>query len=760
MVETQLAPPPIPGLPPIKVAPPAPRRTITLSLSKTVVVVDESFTISGYVKEDDKPVPRALVTISIDGVSYVKYTDSSGKYEVSAKAPKEGTLIVKVTSDGASVAQAIRVNPPPTRPPSRAITLDISKTEMTLGDTFKISGYVSEDGKALANMPVAISIDGISLIKYTDSSGRYEANVTATKIGRLTVKVVSGPATASRSITVKSAPSPAPPPPPPPPTPAPPITKPPQEVPRPQLFKRTITISLSPSRVGWGYTFTVVGAVREETRYIPNAEVTITTDTKPPLSYTTRTDSKGEYRAVISSALPLPDLKPGERFWVVTVTAKSGDASASAKLTIEPSDLGPPSVKGPEVPVKKGVVIESITHPSGDVKGFYVEMPWQVTAHIISTVDRPVIAYMYESGPESRIYLVTKGGASVPVYRGGYVSIDISPNTPCTKKSSLDSYRAVKFPQYGTYTIRIITGRRIDGKIEEHDYRTFRVNVRPNVGRFIITRVNHPTKAEVNKPVKWSITGKIINDEISYPEVVYHYVEGPAPSIVLEYHKGKIDLYKGISRGSKDTVIRYPRVIPKDTTIDTSYEVLKDIVASVYFDEVRFPVAGTYKIRIITGCYEPRPHLEFSAHDSREVTVVVSEVPLPPTEVTIPSETEITILQRKKEGISRDISSAKNELSSILKEIPILEGKKLMYENSIESLKSDVKRLEDMLSSLRSRLESIKRGGLKVTRDDLQSQIDKYRNLVQQLESVVSGLRLERDSLKSRISAITKGLVG
>ncbi|MEM2234046.1 MAG: hypothetical protein QXP81_10970, partial [Nitrososphaerota archaeon] len=725
----------LPGVPPTKIVPEAVTSKVQQSVTPTAQKVQQSTTPTAQKVQQST-------------------TSTSQKIDESLKK-----LI--------SLPEAVGVTPP-----KRTITMSLSKTTMTVGDVFTVSGYVREDGRAVPGASVVIEVDGLRYTRTTDSSGRYEANIAAPKEGTLTVRAVSGVASTSQAIRVNPRPAPAAPPEAPKAPTLPLMPKLPTVYPTPQVGKRTITISLSPTRVGWGYTFTVSGYVREDGKGVPNAQVTITTDTTPPLSYTRTTDSSGKYEAVISSALSLPALKPGETAWTVTVTARSGDASASAKLTIEPSDIGPPGYKKEAPPAGAPVVLEKVSHPSGDVQ-VDREYPFEAVAHIVGKVDYPVIGYKYVSGPAPYVHLVGKGGQTVAVAKGGTVAWEITPNTVCTRKSTSDSVRGVKFYESGTYTVKVIAGRRVPGvyggaygagvEVQEYSSRTFTVNAKSFLGKFTIREASHPSSATAGKPVPWHVVGQASGGFVDIPGLMYQYIDGPAAQIQLTNPDKRTSAY--LKKGEMQILAYVGGRLQEGGTIDSrrrdhmGYELT----------HVIFPEPGTDRVAVHAGVVKSYFYSakEFVTHDRREYTVKVAPAAPAPPEVAppkppevppappVPGKEEQFALQSSKEKIRSELASARRELDDLMREISSLRGDQSRYGDLISRVQGELSRLEAEAASLKSQLESMRSGGgLGLTREFLQQQIDYYRRLVQSLEGEVSSLRAERDSLRSQLESL------
>ncbi len=122
-----------------------------------------------------------------------------------------------------------------------------------------------------------------------------------------------------------------------------------------------------------------------------------------------------------------------------------------------------------------------------------------------------------------------------------------------------------------------------------HDVAEVSVTV-VTAGKFMIDSYTHPTEAMTNIEYPLVITGKVVDGSVINPIIVYlHAPDSPAEKLILVKTDGtEIELGRGQS-----AYVQFKGTYGKDTKLDTSKE----------WRGVKFPSAGSYKIRIETGVY-------------------------------------------------------------------------------------------------------------------------------------------------------------
>lgn len=119
------------------------------------------------------------------------------------------------------------------------------------------------------------------------------------------------------------------------------------------------------------------------------------------------------------------------------------------------------------------------------------------------------------------------------------------------------------------------------------DKREYSVNAAAPAGKVVITDASHPTSVNANKEFAWYVVGHVENAQVTNPGVAYAYYDGPAANVVLVKTDGsEVTLPKGYA-----DIIYYKATKDPCTNIDS-----RNI-----FRGAKFPVAGTYKILLLSG---------------------------------------------------------------------------------------------------------------------------------------------------------------
>jgi len=105
------------------------------------------------------------------------------------------------------------------------------------------------------------------------------------------------------------------------------------------------------------------------------------------------------------------------------------------------------------------------------------EFAWYAVGHVDGdSVVNPGVAYYYEDGPASSIYLVKRDGSKIELPKGKAYSMYYEGEMPpCRNIDSRDLVRGAIFPTVGTYGVWLVSGRWEEGEFYYHDKREYKV---------------------------------------------------------------------------------------------------------------------------------------------------------------------------------------------------------------------------------------------------------------------------------------------
>jgi len=182
--------------------------------------VGQSFTVSGYVREDGQGIYGVTVRILVDG-SFVTSTttNASGYYSRSIYISEIGyhTLTAEAPTLGISASRGITITYTPV---ASSISVN-APSGANINVSFTISGYVYDQyGNPYYSGPVTITVAGQTHTVYANSSsGYYSKSTSIATAGTYTIRASAGSVSDTDSIQIVDPSPPPPPPPPPDPTP-------------------------------------------------------------------------------------------------------------------------------------------------------------------------------------------------------------------------------------------------------------------------------------------------------------------------------------------------------------------------------------------------------------------------------------------------------------------------------------------------------------------------------------------------------------
>ncbi|MEE1117115.1 Ig-like domain repeat protein, partial [Methanosphaera sp.] len=150
--------------------------------------------------ENGKAVSGADVTVSVDGVNQTVQTDENGKYTATFPTDSVGTKDVKVEYAGNekydSAKEDAKAN---VLPNNGTLSLELP-TDAVVGEPTSINGtLINQDGKAVPNTPVNVTVNGKVYSTTTDENGRFTVPIDNVVAGTNNIKVSAG----NENITVK-----------------------------------------------------------------------------------------------------------------------------------------------------------------------------------------------------------------------------------------------------------------------------------------------------------------------------------------------------------------------------------------------------------------------------------------------------------------------------------------------------------------------------------------------------------------------------
>ncbi|WP_292474989.1 Ig-like domain-containing protein, partial [Methanosphaera sp.] len=164
-------------------------------------LVGDDVTVSGSLcDENGKAVSGADVTVSVDGVKQTVQTDKNGKYTATFPTDSVGTKDVKVEYAGNekydSAKEDAKAN---VLPNNGTLSLELP-TDAVVGEPTSINGTLTnQDGKAVPNTPVNVTVNGKVYSTTTDENGKFTVPVDNVVAGTNNIKVSAG----NENITVK-----------------------------------------------------------------------------------------------------------------------------------------------------------------------------------------------------------------------------------------------------------------------------------------------------------------------------------------------------------------------------------------------------------------------------------------------------------------------------------------------------------------------------------------------------------------------------
>ncbi|RAP51228.1 MAG: hypothetical protein BZ138_05685, partial [Methanosphaera sp. rholeuAM270] len=276
--------------------------TLTLNPNKDVIVGQKVNVTGKLVDENSKPIAKASVTVILDGVSKTVRTDNNGNYNAEFSTSSVGDKKATATYSGNDTYATSNANGK-----VKIVKNNATLTVKTPGDAIankalNISGTLKDkDGKAVANTPVTVTVNGKKYTAITDSKGNYKVEVNNVKVGQNNVTVASSSDKYNiKPVTAKF---------------------------NARLPKSKITVNkVSDAKVG--DNITISGKlVDEQNNPIKDAKVSVKVNNK---TYEARTDNKGNYK------LSNPDLVSGVDNVTVSYTStlyKSSSAKTTFKVT-------------------------------------------------------------------------------------------------------------------------------------------------------------------------------------------------------------------------------------------------------------------------------------------------------------------------------------------------------------------------------------------------------------------------------------------
>ncbi|RAP44067.1 MAG: hypothetical protein BZ135_08845 [Methanosphaera sp. rholeuAM6] len=230
--------------------------------------VGEKATISGkLVDKNGKPIANANITVTVDGQPYTTTTNKDGKYTVKVPTTEIGTesVIVDYAGDnhynGATVKDKLVVTKD-----SATISVKVPDNA-TVGDTVNITGKVTDNhGKALANLPVNVTVNGKLYKTTTSKDGSYSVKVNNLVPGINEVTATGGNDKIQTDTVMDKF----------------------------ETFKINTTTTINKAiKVKVGEQVTITGQISDDKgRKVANANVTVYVDYQ---AYNTKTDKNGKY---------------------------------------------------------------------------------------------------------------------------------------------------------------------------------------------------------------------------------------------------------------------------------------------------------------------------------------------------------------------------------------------------------------------------------------------------------------------------------
>ncbi|RAP51324.1 MAG: hypothetical protein BZ138_05490, partial [Methanosphaera sp. rholeuAM270] len=293
--------------------------TLTINPHKDVIVGQKVNVTGKLVDEKNNPIAKAKVTVTLDDVSKTVQTDKNGKYNAVFTTNTVGQKKITATYNGNDTYNNAKA-----QNKVNIVKNNATLTVKTPGDaiankTQNITGTLKDkNGKAVANTPVTVTLNGKKYTAITDAKGKYQVEANNIKVGQnnLTVSSTSDKYNI-KSVTTKF---------------------------NARLLKSKITVN-KVSDTKMGDNITITGKLTDEQNNpIKDAKISLKVNNQ---TYEVRTDNKGNYK------LENPDLTVGTDNVTASYTSTQYKPS-SAKTTFKVSKL------------KTKVIVESINGTIGE----------------------------------------------------------------------------------------------------------------------------------------------------------------------------------------------------------------------------------------------------------------------------------------------------------------------------------------------------------------------------------------------------------
>jgi hypothetical protein len=176
------------------------------------------------------------------------------------------------------------------------------------------------------------------------------------------------------------------------------------------------------------------------------------------------------------------DPASGYRFSKITVNGATYDTFLTPTMTFDKDVTAiayfESTAPTPPTPPPAGVLkIKEANHPASAQVG--QETPFYFTAHVESGSIRDAgLAYIYADGPSDTITIIGVDGKETIVWKGSRTIAYRPGDSPtCTTLDSRGSWRGVKFPAQGRYSIRLAACSNCSGEPKIEDSRDYTVEV-------------------------------------------------------------------------------------------------------------------------------------------------------------------------------------------------------------------------------------------------------------------------------------------
>ncbi|WP_323736121.1 Ig-like domain repeat protein [Methanosphaera sp. ISO3-F5] len=165
---------------------------LTINTTKPVRV-DENIEVSGKLSdENNKAISSATVQVNYDGNIKNVTTDKDGNYKTSFPVTNTDKETVTATFIGNNKYTASQAETSSKADKNTATAQVELPKDVKVGQPANITGKITNNnGKALANMPVTVTVNGKPVRTITDENGEFQVEVNPTE-GTNTVKVTAG----------------------------------------------------------------------------------------------------------------------------------------------------------------------------------------------------------------------------------------------------------------------------------------------------------------------------------------------------------------------------------------------------------------------------------------------------------------------------------------------------------------------------------------------------------------------------------------